>query len=119
MQGNVTLASLANGALEELFQEELTRTVDNILDPNTIPDAKRTISLRIEIEPSEKREMATVRVFTGTKLAAIRGAETVLYMGRVKGENVVAEQNPAQLKMFEQPEPARFPPRVGGLGGDE
>jgi hypothetical protein len=47
----VTLVTLANGAAMELFDSELSKVVENILDPNTLPDTVRKVIL---MEPRER-----------------------------------------------------------------
>lgn len=97
MQDNVTLSTFCNGAVEEMFQEELQRVMKNIADPNTSPGAVREIKLMISIKPSKAREVADVIVTPQTKLAPMMSVDTVLYMGRHDGKLVAQEHNPKQL----------------------
>jgi hypothetical protein len=66
----VTLSGLADGGLEERFQRELMKVNANIKDPNTKPDAKRTITIKIELKPeSADRQVNVVRTTVSSTLA--------------------------------------------------
>jgi hypothetical protein len=109
----VTLSSLADGAALELFQNELGRVVENILDPNTDPEAARKVVLEVRIKPQEDREQADVEVKVKATLAGIRGARTRFFLGRDHGQCVAIESNPKQQKLFQTPEiPATAPARA-------
>ena len=100
----VTLSTLADGAALELFQAELTRVVDNVLDPNTEPEALRKVVLEVRIKPNEAREVGTCEVKVRATLAGIRGAGTTLFFGRHRGQPVAVESNPKQTRLFETPD---------------
>lgn len=51
----ISLEELAEGAAGERWAHEFERLLDNCLDPNRDAEAKRTIVLKIEVEPNEKR----------------------------------------------------------------
>jgi len=93
----VTLSTLGNGAVEELFQEELERVLRNIADPNTVPTAVREISLKVKIAPNKDRAVGEVQVIPSSKLAPAHQFDTVVYMGRHQGRLIAQEHNPTQL----------------------
>jgi len=93
----VTLATLAGGAVEEMFQEELRAVLRNIADANTEAEAVREVRLVVKIKPNRAREVGDVQVVPSAKLAPMRHADTVIYMGRHKGELIAHEDNPKQL----------------------
>jgi hypothetical protein len=99
----LTLNNLAEGAAEELFQHELSRVLENILDPNTEPEAKRQITLKVTFAPKEgkdgERETSDVSLEVSSKLAAIRGVGSGLYLGRRSGKAVAVEATAKQVKM--------------------
>jgi hypothetical protein len=100
----VTLSTLADGAALELFQAELERCVENILDPNTDPEAVRKVVLEVRIEPNQDREVGICSVKVRSTLAGIRGAGTTLFFGRHQGQAIAVESNPKQTQLFETPE---------------
>lgn len=99
---DVTLSTIAGGAAPELFDHAMRRVLDNIGDVNTEPKAKRTITLTVEITPDEDRRLLATVVRSEVKLAAPKGAPTVLYMGvRTGGERFAVESDPVQAQLFE------------------
>jgi len=63
------LSKMLNGGVEELFQEELNKVINNIDDVNTSPTAKRKIEIKIEIAPVKNRRAAMYAVEVNSKLA--------------------------------------------------
>ncbi len=55
---SISLPSLANGALTVLFEDELAKVLENILDARTDAEAIRSIKLEIKIKPNEGRNSA-------------------------------------------------------------
>jgi len=93
----VTLASLADGAAMELFQEEFQKVLENIGDVNTDPRATREVCLKVKIKPNEAREVGGVTIDAASKLAPVKKTETVFYFGKRNGRVVAVENNPKQL----------------------
>lgn len=50
----LTLATLCGGAVQEKVDRALEKVAKNILDPNTDPGKKRSITLKITMKPDEK-----------------------------------------------------------------
>jgi hypothetical protein len=99
----VTLDTIANWALVELFQTELSRVLDNIADINTDPAQKRTITIAVELKPGAKRESADVKVKCSSKLAGILTVNTQFFLGKQAGKLVAVENDPRQGGLFDQP----------------
>lgn len=57
---NVKLENLGCGAAAEMFQKELENVIANICDPNTKPDAVRTVTLKVKIKPGKDRSLCQV-----------------------------------------------------------
>ena len=53
---NVQLSEIDNGGLQQRFENELARVIENIIDPNTDPDKKRKIKINIEVVPKGNRD---------------------------------------------------------------
>lgn len=66
----VSLATLANGAAVERFDDALHRVLENIQDPNTEGDEKREIVLRVTFEANSDRSKCRVKIRCASKLAA-------------------------------------------------
>jgi hypothetical protein len=104
----ITLENLGNGAASEMFQAELESLIANVADPNTKPDAVRTIMLKVKVKPDKKaRNMCAVEVHCESKLAPSQPFETIMFVGMEHGEAKATEHHPAQGKLFvdvQQPE---------------
>lgn len=94
----VTLATLRGGAAVEMFNFELQRVFDNILDPNTTL-MTREITLKVKIKPHDSRETTTVEISCGSKLASSVPAKSQFYLGKDRGKAVAYEYNPEQLRL--------------------
>lgn len=55
MSRPISLDTLDNGGVLELFGTCLQEVLDNIQDPNTKPDGTREISLMVKFRPNKER----------------------------------------------------------------
>lgn len=98
-----SILQMAKGAFQERVDYEMSRVIDNILDPNTKATAKRKIVLSIELVPDDERRTIGVAVQAKATLAPTNPVATALYItGDTNGEMVVAEmvaQIPGQLNL--------------------
>ena len=80
----ITLSSMLEGRLEEMFQREVERVTSNINDPNTDPEAKRTITLTIDIFPIADGGSCVVKAGVTSKLPGIekKQGSLVFYKGK-------------------------------------
>ncbi len=99
----VTLDTIGNGALLELFQAELARVLANITDPNTDDVAKRVISIQVKFKPNRERDVAEIDLSCNSKLAGIRSVSSQVFLGRQGGRLVAVESNPKQPGFFDEP----------------
>lgn len=97
----VSLETLAGGAVEERFTDELQNVLKNILDPNTEWKTKRKINLSITFEPSEERTFSRVTFDVKSTLTPQKTVATALYIGKDGRGRAIAEemmkQNPGQM----------------------
>lgn len=90
-----SIMQMARGAFQERVDYEMSRVIDNILDPNTRATAKRKITLTIELAPDDERRTIAVAVQSKATLAATNPVVTSLYITNDgNGEMVVAEMVP-------------------------
>jgi hypothetical protein len=99
----VTLYNLVGGAVAEHFDEELSRVVSNILDPNTDPEAVREINLKLRIKPGNDRRIGAVSIQVTSKTGPIQGLGTMFYFGKHGGRCFAVENNPNQPSLFDEP----------------
>jgi hypothetical protein len=102
----VSLATLNNGGAIELFDKELDAVLQNILDPNTKPEAAREIVLKVSIKPAENRRHADVSIHVSSKCAPPAESRTVFFLGSKRGHAVAAERDLNQLSFLDE-EPGR------------
>ncbi|WAH38584.1 replication terminator protein [Alicyclobacillus dauci] len=106
------LAKMAGGAVQERFDTEFQRVLDNIMDPNTSTKAKRKLQLTLTFATDENREIALVTVDAKSTIAPAVGIATKFLMDRdLKGRAVGAEFT--QARLFEEAEVAPSEPGTG------
>ena len=103
-----SILQMVNGAVQERVDLEVSRVVDNILDVNTDPTAKRKITLTIELKPDEERQFITMKASAQSKLAPVVPIGTTLAIAADhNGEMVIAEMTP------------QVPGQIGLDGGEQ
>lgn len=104
--------NMANGAVYEMLGDALKKLAGNVADPNTKPEQKRTITLKIEAKPYKDRSGAEYSIHVDTKLAGIRPAESTMYFAKKDGEHLAFGRNTQQEEIqfdMKTPEPAPKP----------
>lgn len=95
----VSLESMARGAPIELFNDELRKVIENILDPNTEAEKNRTITLTVKLAPDASRKFAGVEIQALSKLAPQRAVGTGFYIGKRAGQAVAKEYDDRQMEI--------------------
>ena len=79
----LTLATLCGGAVQEKFNRALERVGRNILDPNVVPDKKRTVTLKVTFKPTDyNQEDVVVSADVSYTLSPELGVTTQMYVSR-------------------------------------
>lgn len=98
-----SILQMAKGAIQERVDYEVSKVIDNILDANTEPTAKRKIKLVIEMKPDENRQFIRLAASATSTLAPVVPVGTTLGIAADEnGEMVIVEsvpQIPGQLDM--------------------
>ena len=98
-----SLLQMAKGAIQERVDYEVTKVIDNILDVNTDPLAKRKVTLLVELKPDEDRQVVKITASATSKLAPTSPVGTSLVITADRnGEMMLAEivpQVPGQVSM--------------------
>lgn len=89
-----SLIDMANGAIKERLDYEMGRVIQNIGDPNTKAAAKRTITVKITLEPDEERSHIEVSATASSTLAPMHPVKTALAVGNEGGQVVAVELTP-------------------------
>ena len=90
-----SILRMAQGAIEEKVDYEVSRVIDNILDLNTKPDAKRKITITLEFVPDAERKR--IGLFANAKSTLVPTAAVATSMvitTNRNGEVVIAEMVP-------------------------
>lgn len=106
----LTLDNLGLGAARELFQNELDKVLENILDPNTPATAKRSVALSVTIVPNEDRSECGIQIEATSKIAPYKGAGGVIFVGRKDGRAVATSYDARQMTLgFDAAGPVALP----------
>jgi len=115
-----SILEMARGAIAERADYEMARIIENILDPNTMPTKKRTLTITIDITPDMDRRNLVMSCTAKSKLEATNPVSAALYVtnGEVGSMSVVelVPQVPGQMSMMgdEQKEPVKLRSVSGG-----
>jgi len=96
----VSLLNLKEGAAIEAFDHELQRVLDNIVDPNTNPETKREVILKVSIKPDENRDIGEVQIDCTPKLAGQKSVMTKIVVGRIGSKGEAREFVTQQQDLF-------------------
>lgn len=75
-----SLLQMARGAFLEIFDAEMSKVLDNILDPNTKATGKRKLTVDFTFVPDDNRQTIGVTFQCKPKLEPINPAVTSLYV---------------------------------------
>lgn len=75
-----SLLQMARGAFLEIFDAEMSKVLDNILDPNTKATGKRKLTVEFTFMPDDNRQTIGVTFHCKPKLEPINPAVTSLYV---------------------------------------
>lgn len=98
-QQSKSILQMARGAIQERADYEMTKLLDNILDPNTKATAKRKLVITLELQPDDTRQNIAVSCTAKSTLAVTNPVTTSLYVA--DGETIVemVPQVPGQIAM--------------------
>jgi hypothetical protein len=101
MYQKITLSNIGKGALEEHFQYELKKVIENIEDENTPAKKIREINVKIKMIPTgEDRADLKYAFETSVKLPTVAAGEGFMMVGR-KGEKIaIFEEQSIQDELF-------------------
>ena len=96
MENRASILQMARGAIQERVDYEVGKAVDNILDLNTDPTAKRKITLTIEMKPDENRQYIKISASAKSALAPVLPVGTTLGIAAnpETGEMLLVESTP-------------------------
>lgn len=79
---DLNLSTLNEGALQEKFEYEMQNVMENILDKNTDPTKKRSVTLKIDVIPDKERELLVLSCSSQSKIVPREETTTKVLFGR-------------------------------------
>jgi len=102
----LSLITLKGGAAIEMFDFELQKVLDNIMDPNTVAEAVREITLKVKIKPDKDRTFGPIAICPSCKLAPQEPVMSQIFFGQDKDGAIAHEYaKPVQNNLFDDREP--------------
>jgi hypothetical protein len=103
-----SVLEMAKGAILEQTDNEMTKILSNILDPNTDPKKVRSLTITVKFKPDESREYVSVEAQAKSNIAPIMPIATRMILEADKDGNPKAMEltrdDPNQVHMFEEGE---------------
>ena len=106
-----SILQMARGAILERADYEMSRIIDNIMDPNTNPTAKRKLTLTLEFQPDSARQVIQLKCTAKSALCPTDPVAPSLFVtndGREVNAVEIAQQIPGQVNF--QGEEQEAPP---------
>jgi len=102
---SVSVLELARGAILERVDYEIPRILANILDPNTAPNKKRSLTITLNFHPDSYRENITLTCdVKPPKLEQTNPVQTALYVTNDEQGNAafveLTKQLPGQIDLL-------------------
>lgn len=79
---DLDLSKIDDGAVQEKFAHEMEKVLENILDRNTDPTKKRSVTITVDIIPNKDRDMLILASQCKSKLVPREETETKVLFGR-------------------------------------
>lgn len=105
-----SILQMCSGAFQERTDYEMNRLIENIMDPNTDPVAKRKIQITLELKPDADRTNVAVSCSVKSSLAPTYPVATMLYIADSDTVIEMTPQIPGQMGLDgqEQEAPAQL-----------
>lgn len=97
---SITITTICNGGVPEVFERELREVLANIADPNTAAESTRGITLKFVFKPHEDRSGAHVSFSCKPSLQPVRIAKSQMFLSRHSGQLKAYAADQRQVAMF-------------------
>lgn len=101
---HIELATVGNGDAPKLFNAEVKKVLDNIMDKATNASAKREITMKFEFCPTDDRDNGFIHISCSSKVAPPVGASGLFYVRNMGGKITGYTRDPEQTEMFNDKE---------------
>lgn len=96
----ISLTTICDGGVPEVFERELREVLANITDPNTDPEAARAITIKFVFKPYEDRSGAHVAFTCKPALQPVQMRKSQLFLSRHSGQLKAYAQDQRQVALF-------------------
>lgn len=96
----ITLTTICNGGVPEVFARELAEVLANIADPNTEPEKLRGLTLKFTFKPLEDRSGAIVSFSCRPALQPVKVATSPVFLSKHSGQLQAYAMDHRQVQMF-------------------
>ncbi len=100
----LTLETICDGGVPEVFERELRAVLNNIADPNTEAEKMRGITLKFSFRPTEDRLGASVSFTCKATVEPVAMAKSQVFLSRHTGELRAYGSDSRQALLFGQTE---------------
>ncbi len=95
----LNLKDIANGAVQELFENELDKILENIKDPNTSLKKARKLTINFTFKPlQDDRDIVSVEINTKSTLAPVESIATQILIDKAGNRLNAVEFNKNAMK---------------------
>lgn len=115
----MSVATMSGGAVVEQFDEAIQRVLENIVDPNTVAKAKRTVTLKVVLHPDEERELCGFAASVQVGMAPAAAINGRAWLAQTRDGVVALEHDPKQRNFIREDEKAEVRPLHAVEGGAE
>lgn len=96
----ISLEQLKDGKVNEEFQNAAREVIADIQNENKEPGKRRSITIKIDLDPTEDRKGAKMTTYIKTALAGQRKLGTMLFFEKKGKETIAHDEDPAQQKLI-------------------
>jgi hypothetical protein len=106
------LRCLNHGVINDLFDEEWRRVLENIEDENTAANRERSVTIKIAVKPDKTRRTREIKVQASSTLAKIKPVESFVFFDVGDDGKFTAfedEPGPELPGIIDEKKPIQFP----------
>ena len=96
----ISLTTICNGSVPEVFARELAAVLANIADPNTEPEKLRGLTLKFTFKPLDDRSGAIVSFSCRPTLQPVKVATSPVFLSTHSGELHAYAMDHRQVQLF-------------------
>ena len=102
----ISLSTICEGAVPEVFARELKEVLANMADPNTDPERARGLTIKFTFKPLSDRSGAQVSFTCKPTLQPVEVAKSPVFLSRHTGQLKAYSVNQQQQALFGGVQPA-------------